>query len=109
MSYRILGKKYFNPDPSQDIESKSTFDGIAYRYAETLLINAEAKAELGTIKQEDLNNTVNKLRDRVGMPHLTLQVGFEDAKWPQWGYTCLRCFRRYGANGALSLPVRIPL
>ena len=79
-------RKYFNPDPSQDIESKSTFDGIAYRYAETLLINAEAKAELGTIKQEDLNNTVNKLRDRVGMPHLTLQVGFEDAKWPQWGY-----------------------
>lgn len=79
-------RKYFNPDPSQDIESKSTFDGIAYRYAETLLINAEAKAELGTITQDDLDKTVNELRDRVGMPHLSLSVGFVDSKWPNWGY-----------------------
>lgn len=79
-------RKYFNPDPSQDIESKSTFDGIAYRYAETLLINAEAKAELGTITQSDLDNTINELRDRVGMPHLSLNVGFVDSKWPNWGY-----------------------
>lgn len=79
-------RKYFNPDPSQDIEGKSTFDGIAYRYAETLLINAEAKAELGTITQDDLDKTVNELRDRVGMPHLSLSVGFVDSKWPNWGY-----------------------
>lgn len=79
-------RKYFNPDPSQDIEGRSTFDGIAYRYAETLLINAEAKAELGTITQSDLDKTVNELRDRVGMPHLSLNVGFVDSKWPNWGY-----------------------
>ena len=49
-------------------------DIVIFRYAETLLINAEAKAELGTIKQEDLNATVNLLRKRVGMPDLKLDV-----------------------------------
>lgn len=38
------------------------------RYAEILLIHAEAKAELGTISQADLDNTVNKIRDRVELP-----------------------------------------
>lgn len=80
-------RKYFDPDPSQDIEAKCTIDGIAYRYAETLLINAEAKAELGTITQADLDKTINKLRDRVAMPHLTLEVGFTDTNWPNWGYS----------------------
>jgi hypothetical protein len=43
---------------------------IYFRYAEALLINAEAKAELGSITQADLDNTINKLRDRVGMAHM---------------------------------------
>ena len=46
-----------------------------YRYAEALLNYAEAKAELGTLTQADLDKTVNRLRDRVGMPgaaHLNL-------------------------------------
>lgn len=47
-------------------------DVPVHRYAEVLLILAEAKAELGTITQSDLDNTVNVLRDRVGMPHLDL-------------------------------------
>ena len=63
-----------------------TADGIAYRYAETLLINAEAKAELGTINQSDLDKTINVLRDRVGMPHLMMEVGFTDPNWPDYGY-----------------------
>jgi len=67
--------------------NNNTYDGIAYRYAETLLINAEAKAELGTITQADLNKTINVLRDRAGMPHLTLEVGFTDPNWPAWGYS----------------------
>lgn len=62
-------------------------DGIAYRYAETLLINAEAKAELGTLTQADLDKTINVLRDRVAMPHLTLNVGFTDPNWPDYGYS----------------------
>ncbi len=62
-------------------------DGIAYRYAETLLINAEAKAELKTLTQDDLDKTINQLRDRVGMPHLTMEVGFTDPNWPDYKYT----------------------
>jgi len=40
---------------------------IYFRYAEVLLIYAEAKAELGTITQSDIDKTVNALRKRVGM------------------------------------------
>lgn len=43
-----------------------------YRYAEVLLIYAEAKAELGTLTQGDLDQTINLLRDRVGVAHLSL-------------------------------------
>lgn len=47
-------------------------DIVIFRYAEALLIYAEAKAELGTITQQDLDISINKLRDRVAMPHLSL-------------------------------------
>ena len=45
---------------------------IYFRYGEILLIFAEAKAELGTITQGDLDRSINKLRARVGMANLTL-------------------------------------
>jgi starch-binding outer membrane protein, SusD/RagB family len=45
-----------------------------FRYAEVLLTNAEAKAELGTLTQADLDKTINLLRKRVGMPDLNLAV-----------------------------------
>ena len=47
-------------------------DLILYRYGETLLIYAEAKAELGTLTQDDLDKSVNLLRRRVGMPSANL-------------------------------------
>lgn len=40
------------------------------RYAEVLLNYAEAKAELGTLAQTDLDKSVKLLRDRVGMPNM---------------------------------------
>lgn len=43
-----------------------------FRYAEALLVNAEAHAELGTCTQDILENTINRLRARVNMPHLLL-------------------------------------
>ncbi|MCG6188385.1 RagB/SusD family nutrient uptake outer membrane protein [Maribellus maritimus] len=43
-----------------------------FRFAEVLLNYAEAKAELGTLTQNDLDISVNKLRDRVNMPHMSL-------------------------------------
>lgn len=42
------------------------------RYGEVLLNFAEAKAELGTITQQDINNSIGLLRARVGMPALIL-------------------------------------
>lgn len=42
------------------------------RYAEVLLINAEAKAELGILTQKDLDETINLIRERVKMPHASL-------------------------------------
>ena len=51
---------------------KETADRILIRYAEVLLTYAEAVYELGgSISDDDLNLTVNLLRDRVGMPYLT--------------------------------------
>ncbi|MDV7139196.1 RagB/SusD family nutrient uptake outer membrane protein [Maribacter sp. TH_r10] len=60
---------------------------IIFRYAEALLIFAEAKAELGTITQSDLDRSINLLRDRVGMPHMTLGAITTDLEWPNYGYT----------------------
>jgi hypothetical protein len=40
-----------------------------YRFGEVLLNYAEAKAELGQLTEDVINRTVNRLRDRVGMPH----------------------------------------
>lgn len=57
----------------------STYDFFIFRYAETLLIEAEAKAELGSINQNILDATINKLRDRVGMPHLMMDVAIDPA------------------------------
>lgn len=51
-----------------------------FRLAEILLINAEAKAELGTINQTDLDNTVNKLRKRVAMPNMSMGVAVDPAQ-----------------------------
>ena len=49
---------------------KSYNDMPVFRYAEVLLNYAEAKAELGTLTQTDIDETVNALRQRVGMTGL---------------------------------------
>ena len=64
--------KFRSPLQAQWEANKTTYDWFVYRYAEVLLINAEAHAELGTCTQEVLDRTVNQLRDRVGMPHMTI-------------------------------------
>lgn len=48
-------------------------DAPIYWYAVILLNEAEVKAELGTITQSDLNQTINLLESRAGLPDLTLQ------------------------------------
>ena len=59
--------KGFNTNYTECINQQSTIGTIYFRYAEALLIYAEAKAELGTITQMDIDRTINALRNRVGM------------------------------------------
>lgn len=55
-----------------EIEGPLGMDYPVIRLAEVYLIYAEAIYEKdGAISDEDLNKSINKLRDRVGMPHLT--------------------------------------
>lgn len=55
-----------------DRGGRNTNDIPVYRFAEVLLNYAEAKAELGTLTQDDLNNSVNLIRKRAGMPNLSM-------------------------------------
>lgn len=47
-------------------------DDLILRYEEALLNYAEAKAILGAITQQDLDNSINYIRERVGMPKMIL-------------------------------------
>ena len=67
-------KGFYN---TTDQATRSNMDVPLIRFAEILLIYAEAKAELGTITQQDLDISINKLRDRVGMPHLDLNPALD--------------------------------
>ena len=57
-------------DPSQDGRNRSHTPLSIFRFGETLLNFAEAKAELGTLTQADVDRSIRHLRDRVGMPNL---------------------------------------
>ena len=74
-------KKGTTLDSRQYGSGACTTAAITMRYAEILLIYAEAKYELGELTQADLDKSINLLRDRVGMPHLTMNVGFTDPNW----------------------------
>jgi len=75
---QLIGKAY-----SQDISA-----AVVMRFAEALLNYAEAKAELGTITQGDLDISINLLRDRVEMPHLMMDVAM-DPKYANDGVSAL--------------------
>ena len=86
---RIGGSKELAPDLSRsttgyqlikylteeryDANKASTNDMPLFRLAEVLLNYAEAKAELGTLKQADLDNTIRPLRVRAGLPDLDME------------------------------------
>jgi len=77
--------KWLNFDPWHHRTTRTAGVGevgwIYFRYAEVLLNYAEAKAELGTLTQGDVDNTINLLRDRVGMPHLDISNITTDPNW----------------------------
>lgn len=76
--------KGYSPYERDRLPSTSTLDDFIFRYAIVLLNYAEAKAELEECTQEDLDKSINLLRDRVAMPHLTVDVGFEDPNLGKW-------------------------
>ncbi len=78
--------KFHSSDITQWNARNTNFNWFIYRYAEALLINAEAHAELGTCTQGVLDATINKLRDRVEMAHLTVSPAV-DAKPVDYGYS----------------------
>lgn len=63
----------FEPRTYDQLEwGKSYTDLHVIRYAEVLLMYAEAKAELGELTQEDIDLTINLIRRRAGVPNATL-------------------------------------
>lgn len=77
--------KILNFDPQHHKSSGTEADGftgwIIFRYAEVLLNYAEAKAELGTLTQADIDISIKHLRERVGMPNLDLATIVTDPGW----------------------------
>ena len=57
---------------NNDRTDSSDCDIPVFRLAEVYLNYAEAKAELGTLTQADIDLSIKKLRDRVGMPNLDM-------------------------------------
>ena len=94
---------------SYDIKPYSTDnsdnDMPVFRYAEALLNYAEAKAELGTLTQDDLDISVNLLRKRVGMPDMNMAEANANPDpyllSPETGYTNVS-----GANQGVILEIR---
>lgn len=81
-SYNII--KGYSPYEKDRQENQGVIDHFIYRYGLILVSYAEAKAELGECTQDVLDKSVNLLRSRVGMPSLTVTVGFVDPNWPKW-------------------------
>lgn len=86
-----------------DGAAKGTSDWPLMRAAEVYLNYAEAKAELGTLTQEDLNISVNEIRKRAKMPDLKL----EDANNKPDPYLA-SCYPNVeqGANKGVILEIR---
>lgn len=59
---------------SEDSYNRSYNDIPVFRYAEVLLNFAEAKAELGTLTQADLDQSIALVRERVAMPNIQISL-----------------------------------
>lgn len=80
--YHIV--KVYEVNAAHSGYNTSSTPAIIMRFGEALLNYAEAKAELGQLDQGVLDESINLLRDRVGMPHLTMDVPM-DPRYAHWG------------------------
>ncbi len=76
-----VNRKGYNPLKIYHVPQYEETPAIIYKYDEVLLNYAEAKAELGSITQSDIDKTIKLLRDRVGMPNLNLSSITVDPSW----------------------------
>ena len=88
------------------IEHDSILDNLPLlRAAEVMLNYAEAKAELGTLTQDDLTISVNEIRNRVEMPALNMAEANKNPDWylssEEYGYPNVT-----GANKGVILEIR---
>ncbi|PID91778.1 MAG: RagB/SusD family nutrient uptake outer membrane protein [Bacteroidetes bacterium] len=74
-------KKGGLPDMELRVAGEDDSPSILFRYAELLLNFAEAKAELGTLTQSDVDQSINLLRDRVGMVPMDISSIDHDPNW----------------------------
>ncbi len=72
--------KFYNPAEDVSAHHQGTIDAPIFRFAEILLIYAEAHAELGTATQVVLDATVNKLRERIGFNVKLTPTAFADPR-----------------------------
>lgn len=80
--------KGHDPDYQRNTKMRGMIGLIYFRYAETLLIYAEARAELGEITQNDIDITINALRKRVGMNNGLLNINQIEVD-PNWDFPSL--------------------
>lgn len=66
-------RKYVEPSTVKLVGHDDN-DIIVMRYAEVLLNYAEARMEMDALTQDDLDKTINLIRDRVKMTHLKLSA-----------------------------------
>ena len=99
--------KYFM-GPQDDVYQQAYCDFILFRAAEVFLNYAEAKAELGTITQADINASIKPLRDRVGMPNLDMAAANANPDpylmAPETGYP--KVAEKNSSNVGLILEIR---
>lgn len=81
--YQINKTLNFDPVHHKSLDTHADgFTGwILFRFAEVLLNYAEAKAELGTLTQSDIDISIKLLRDRIGMPNLVIANIKTDPNW----------------------------
>lgn len=91
------------PAAERCVSSSDDTDWILLRAAEVYLNFAEAKAELGTLTQNDLDVSVNKIRARAKMPSLNLTAA-NDSPDPYM----IECYPNVdkGSNRGVILEIR---
>ncbi|MFA6592690.1 MAG: RagB/SusD family nutrient uptake outer membrane protein [Bacteroidales bacterium] len=98
-----LKDKALNDDVNRS--DRSYNDLPVFRFGEVLLNYAEAKAELGTLTQDDIDKSIKLIRDRVGMGNLNMSEANANPDWyltsEKYGYANVT-----GTNKGVILEIR---